>query len=53
MFKQCSAIWNMYISISLFMGQCFAIVRLKKMQTLKIIIKRLQIDYFSGHAKKS
>ena len=42
-----------YISISLFMGQCFVIVRLKKMQTLKIIIKRLQIDYFSGHAKKS
>ena len=35
------------------MGQCFAIVRLKEMQTLKIIIKRLQIDYFSGHAKKS
>ena len=35
------------------MGQCFAIVRLKKMQTSKIIIKGLQIDYFSGHAKKS
>ena len=31
----------------------FAIVRFKKMQTLKIIIKCLQIDYFSGHAKKS
>ena len=44
---------EMLISISLFMGQCFAIVRLNKMQTLKIIIKRLQIDYFSGHAKKS
>ena len=41
------------ISISLFVEQCFAIVRLKKMQTLKIIIKCLQIDYFSGHAKKS
>ena len=43
----------MHISISLFMGQCFAIVRLKKTETLKIIRKRLQIDYFSGHAKKS
>ena len=42
-----------YISISLFVGQYFAIVRLKKMQTLKIIRKCLQIDYFSGHAKKS
>ena len=44
---------TMDTSISLFMGQCFAIVRLKKMQTLKIIIRRLQIDYFSGHAKIS
>ena len=35
------------------MGQRFAIVRLKKMQTLKIIIRPLEIDYFSGHAKKS
>ena len=42
-----------YISISLFVGQSFAIVTLKKMQTLKIIIKCLQIYYFSGHATKS
>ena len=40
------------ISIPLFVRQCFVIVRLKKMQTLKIIIKCLQIDYFSEHAKK-
>ena len=48
-----TSLWVMYISISLFVGQCFAIVRLKKMQTLKISRKCLQIDYFSGHAKKS
>ena len=42
---------NFYISISLFVGQCFAIGRLKKMQTLKIIIKCLKLITFRDMRK--
>ena len=42
---------DMHISISLFVGQCFAIVRLKKMQTLKIIIKWYKLITFRDMRK--